>query len=133
MDIERWNDIFALLAMVIIADKRVYKEEVDTFVDSAMAIKAAVNDDTLITRDLAFEWFRGHRAEILNDANTKQLHVKALAIIMSLKKFKHRKSVLKAMFAVSVADNEMHPTEESLITIAGAHWGIQLSDIAPRR
>jgi len=67
MNIDRWNDIFTLLAMVIIADKRVYKEEVDTFVDSAMKIKAAVDDGTLITRDLVFEWFRGNRAEIMND------------------------------------------------------------------
>jgi len=131
MNIDRWNDIFTLLAMVIIADKRVYKEEVDTFVDSAMKIKAAVDDGTLITRDLVFEWFRGNRAEIMNDANSKQLNIKALSIIMSMKKFPHRKTVLRAMVAVSVADNEMHPTEESLITIAAAHWGLNVKDVAP--
>jgi len=130
MNIDRWNDIFTLLAMVIIADKRVYKEEVDTFVASAMKIKAAVDDETLITPDLVFEWFRGHRAAILNDANTKQLHVKALSIIIAMKSFAHRKTVLRAMVAVSVADNEMHPTEESLLTIAAKHWGLNLSDVA---
>ncbi len=130
MNIDRWNDIFTLLAMVIIADKRVYKEEVDTFVDSAMKIKAAVDDETLITRDLVFEWFRGHRAAILADANDKQLHVKALSIIIAMKNFKHRKTVLRAMVAVSVADNEMHPTEESLITIAAKHWGLNAGEFS---
>lgn len=119
--------------MVIIADTRVYKEEVDTFVESAMTLKAAINDDTLITRDLAFEWFRSHRDEILSWAVDKTLHIKALKIIMSLSKFQHRKVVLRAMLAVSMSDDEFHPNEESLVSIAAAHWGLRVSDFAPQR
>lgn len=130
MTIDRWNDIFKLLAMVIIADKRVYKEEVDTFVDSAMIIKATIQDETLITRDLAFEWFRGHRDEILALAKTPEFSIKALRLIMSLSDFKHRAAVLRSMVAVSMADSEFHPSEESLVVIAAAHWQLQLPELA---
>ena len=129
MNIERWNDIFKLLAMVIIADKRVYKEEVDAFVGSAMAIKAAVSDDTLITRDMAFEWFRGHRDEILALSKTPDYSVTALRIIMSMTDFKHRGAVLRAMVAVSMADEEFHPSEESMVVIAAAHWKLKLPEL----
>ena len=125
MDINRWNDIFRLLAMVIIADKRVYKEEVDAFIDSAMDIKAAISDETLITRDMAFEWFRGHRDEIMALAKTPEYSVSALRIIMSMTEFKHRDAVLRAMISVSMADDEFHPSEESLVVIAAAHWKLK--------
>lgn len=129
MEIGRWNDIFRLLAMVIIADKRVYKEEVDAFVDSAMVIKAASKDDTLITRDMAFEWFRGNRDDILTLAKSPEFSVSALKIIMSLNEFEHRETILRAMIAVSMADSEFHPSEESLIVIAAAHWKLKLSQL----
>lgn len=129
MNIERWNDIFKLLAMVIIADKRVYKEEVDAFVDSVMDIKATVNDDTLITRDMAFEWFRGNRDETLAVAKSPEFSVTALKIIMSLNEFEHREAILTAMVTVSMADSEFHPSEESLVVIAAAHWKLTLSQL----
>ena len=129
MDIGRWTEIFKLLAMVIIADKRVYKEEVDEFVNSAMEIKSAINDATLITRDMAFEWFRGNRDDILTLSKSPDFSVSALKIIMSLNEFEHRKAVLRAMVAVSMADNEFHPSEESLIVIAAAHWKLKLTEL----
>lgn len=129
MDIGRWTEIFKLLAMVIIADKRVYKEEVDEFVNSAMQIKSEINDATLITRDMAFEWFRGNRDDILTLSKSPDFSVSALKIIMSLNEFEHRKAVLRAMVAVSMADNEFHPSEESLIVIAAAHWKLKLTEL----
>ena len=129
MDIGRWTEIFKLLAMVIIADKRVYKEEVDEFVNSAMEIKSAINDATLITRDMAFEWFRGNRDDILTLSKSPDFSVSALKIIMSLNEFEHRKAVLSAMVAVSMADSEFHPSEESLIVIAAAHWKLKLTEL----
>jgi len=132
MSVERWNEIFELLSMVILADQRVYKEEVDAFVDSVMTIKAAVNDDTLITRDLAFEWFRGHRDEILALSQCKDFDVVALKRIMNLKDFEYRDAVLRAMLAVSIADDELHSSEESLISLASAHWQIKLTSLKPK-
>ena len=115
--------------MVIIADKRVYKEEVDAFVDSAMEIKSEINDDTLITRDMVFEWFRGNRDDILALAKSPDFSVEALKIIMSLNECEYREAVLRAMIAVSMADSEFHPSEESLIVIAAAHWKLKLSQL----
>ena len=133
MDIGRWTEIFKLLAMVIIADKRVYKEEVDEFVSSAMEIKSAINDATLITRDMAFEWFRGNRDDILTLSKSPDFSVSALKIIMSLNEFEHRKAVLSAMVAVSMADSEFHPSEESLIVIAAVHWKLKLTELTDIR
>lgn len=116
--------------MVIIADKRVYKEEVDAFVNSAMSIKETINDDTLITRDMAFEWFHGNRDEILTLAKTPDYSVTALKVIMSMNEFEYRAAVLHAMVTVSMADDEFHPSEESLIVIAAAHWKLKLPQLA---
>lgn len=132
MSVERWNEIFELLSMVILADKRVYKEEVDTFVDSVMSIKAAVNDDTLITRDLAFEWFRGHREDILALSQRNDFDIVALKRIIGLKGFEYRKALLRAMLDVSIADDELHSSEESLISLASAHWGIKITSLGPK-
>lgn len=129
MNIDGWNDVFTLLSMMVLADERIYKEEVDTFIDSVMVIKTAVNDDTLITRDLAFEWFRGNREEVLRIAKAGELHIKAVKIILAMSKFEHREHVLRAMIAISMADEEFHPTEESLVVIAAAHWDLKLPSL----
>lgn len=131
MAVEQWNEIFTLLSMVILADDRIYKEEVDTFVGRVMEIKAAMSEDeTLITSDIAFEWFRGNKETIQKAMKSGESHFIALKSIKSLAKFKHRDEVLRAMTAVSIADEEYHPTEESLITIAAAHWGLQVRGVA---
>ncbi len=138
MSVDRWNDIFALLSMVIIADKRVYKEEVDAFVTSVMDIKAAsdkasIDDDTLITADLAFEWFRGNRDDILAQVRAPEYPMSALKKIFALDGFAQRKEVLRAMLLISMADKDYHPSEENLVDIAAAHWGLNIKDIMPKK
>ena len=138
MSVDRWNDIFALLSMVIIADKRVYKEEVDAFVTSVMDIKAAsdkasIDDDTLITADLAFEWFRGNRDDILAQVSAPEYPMSALKKIFALDGFAQRKEVLRAMLLISMADKDYHPSEENLVDIAAAHWGLNIKDIMPKK
>ncbi len=143
MSVERWNDIFSLLSMVVIADKRVYKEEVDAFVASVMDIKAAIDkaardkavsdDDTLITAGLAFEWFRGNRADILAQVSAPEYPMSALKKIFALDGFAQRKEILRAMLIISMADKDYHPSEENLVDIAAAHWGLDLNDIMPKK
>lgn len=131
MAVEQWNEIFTLLSMVILADERVYKEEVDTFVARAMEIKASMTDDvTLITSDIVFEWFRGNRENIAKILKSEDSHETALKSIHSLARCDSREAVLRAMVAVSMADKEYHPTEESLIKTAAAHWGLKVRGVS---
>lgn len=130
MKLDHWKDIFKLLAMVVIADERVYKEEVDSFVNSVLALKSSIDDDILITRDMAFEWFRGNRDEILELVKTPEFSATALQIIFSMNEFEHRAAVLQAMMTVSMSDNEFHPSEETLIVSTASHWKLKVPEPA---
>ena len=38
MDPSQWNHVLTLLAVTVVVDGRVYKEEVDTFVEQALSL-----------------------------------------------------------------------------------------------
>lgn len=128
MSVQRWNDIFALLSMVIIADKRVFKEEVDAFINGVMEIKAlATEDETLVTRNIAMEWFKAHRDEITSRLESLQRSELELRHIQKLNDYPHREAVLRTMVAVSLADNSLHRREQNLIEVAAANWKLDIT------
>jgi uncharacterized tellurite resistance protein B-like protein len=134
MSVSTWNNIFELLSMVIIADGRVFKEEVDTFIDCVMEIKAAATDDhTLVTRNLALEWFKGHREEIINTINSPNRQAYEYKLVIKLNDYPHRRAVLAAMIKISLSDDDFHRREESLVNTAAANWDIDLKSLRRRQ
>jgi len=64
MDAQHWRDTLKLLCIMILADEKVYEEEVDSFKKAAVALRDSINPKLMLTEHMAEEWFIVHRDEI---------------------------------------------------------------------
>ena len=123
MNPDNWTDIFTLLAIIVVADNRVYKEEVDCFVAQVDILKAEVGSDALVTPKLAFDWFNAHRDNIKAKIQQENSQFFVVRTIQGLLDFPDHGALLRSMEAVSVSDREFHIEEKSIIELAAAYWG----------
>ncbi len=117
-----WNSIFTLLAATVIIDKKIYKEEVDCFIDSILDIHQKTDSDIAITKATVLDWFIQHRDAIEAIVKSHNHETKLLHYIMQLNNFEHRELVLEKMETIALSDNYEHFKEKDLTAIARAHW-----------
>jgi len=122
MDTSQWTHILTLLAVTVMVDQRVYKEEVDCFVEQALALKDDVSPDMLFSRKMVFDWFVVHRDEIKTWLGEPEPHTRILRHILALGENPHRAKFLDAMYAVAMADNDYHKSEVGTLALAAKHW-----------
>lgn len=124
MDPSKWSDIFSLLSIIVIADNRVYKEEVDSFTDHVVALKHAFKSDTLLTKKLALDWFMAHRDAIASEMRGKNAEMLLSRKILKFSDFEYRQELLNAMYTIACSDGELHTRESHIIEMAAAQWGL---------
>lgn len=124
---EHWTRIFRVLAIVLVADGRVYKEEVDCFVQQVTLMQAQFDNDLLVTPQMAFDWFNAHRDAIKAEVHSDQSHFHIVRSLQSLSNFHGTENVLRAMEAVALSDGDFHKAEIAVLELASAQWGVEFS------
>lgn len=124
MDIRQWTHILTLLSVAVVVDNRVYKEEVDMFVERAMALKEIITPDMLFSKKMAFDWFVVHREEIKAWMSDIDPHTIILRHILALGESPFCKEILDAIYAIATVDGEYHESEIDMIGMACKHWNV---------
>lgn len=124
MDSDSWHDILTLMSMVILADRRVYKEEVDTFVASVTHLNKTISPDMFMTDSMAFEWFKSNRDRVKNMMIGKDAQRNVREIIMRAGKLPYKAEIVKCMKSIANADNEYHSAEHSVIKQSAYMWKV---------
>lgn len=122
MDIRQWTHILTLLSVAVVVDNRVYKEEVDMFVDRAMGLKEIITPKMLFSKKMAFDWFVVHRDEIKGWMGDVDPHTVILRHILALGESPFCKEILDAIYAIARVDGEYHDSEVDMIGMACKHW-----------
>ena len=110
----------------MIVDNRVYKEEVDMFVEQARSLKEVITPDMLFSDKMAFDWFVVHRDEIKAWMNDTDPHTVILRHILALGESPFCKDILNAIYAIATVDGEYHPSEADVIGMACKHWNLSV-------
>jgi len=122
VDTRQWRHILTLLSAAVVVDGRVYKEEVDMFVERALALKEIISPDMLFSEKMAFDWFMVHRDEIKAWITGVDPHTIILRHILGLGESKFCKEILDAIYAIAIVDGEYHTAEIDMIGMACKHW-----------
>ena len=126
MTSESWHDVLTLMAMVILADKRVYKEEVDTFVESITELNNKISPDMFMTQSMAFEWFKSNRERVKNLLIGKDAKTNVRETVLRVGNLPHKPYIVECMRNIANADNEYHSSEHSVIKQAAYNWKIAI-------
>lgn len=124
MDPSHWTHILTLLAITVIVDGKIYKEEVDTFVAESVRLKESLSPDMIFSEKMVFDWFVVHRDEIAKWLKDPESHTQVLRHILALGENPDREGILDAMYAIAIADAAYHKTESDTLTLAAKHWNL---------
>jgi len=119
MTSEEWHDVLTMLTIVILADRRVYKEEVDTFVSAVQFL------------GMAFDWFKSNKKRVANLLVGSQVDKNIENLIKRTDKIPGQGAILAAMQDIAQADSDFHKNEQNIIEKCALGWGIELPVISP--
>ena len=128
MRANHWNEILRMLCMMVLADGKVYKEEVDTFVEAGMALRDELTPDMLLTRKMVLDWFVLHRAEISAGMDEFAYDNTLSSVLENLQDLADKRGVLAAMRKIALSDGFHHTSEKDLLQIAANTWSVDLED-----
>ncbi|MEP1229298.1 MAG: hypothetical protein ABJG88_01340 [Litorimonas sp.] len=117
-----WKHILSLLTFSILIDDRVYKEEVDCFVEQALKLKDLLDPEMLFSKKMAFDWFIAHREEKKAQLKSEKFEVYILEAVLALSSLKGRAHILEAMNEISHSDGEYHNREIKLMALTKENW-----------
>lgn len=118
------DNILKLLALVVLVDKRVYKEEVDTLaVEAENILKNTLG--LFMTQSMAVDWFQTNRTSLQALLDDEFLDYNLNVAIKCVDEFPDKTSLRRAMLRVAYADDEFHDSENRLIRMAGQKWGLE--------
>lgn len=122
------DSILKLLALTVFADKRVFADEIDTFINSARNFEAFETSETDLSPAKLLAWFETHRGELkdrLENLSTFEIWVNNILDDLSDHPEKH--AILNRMIKIAKADRELHVSEKALIVLTAQRWNINLT------
>jgi len=122
-----WSDVLTLLSMMVLADGKVYQEEMEAFKKAAIELRDMICPQVMLTEQMAFDWFTWHREDILLRMSTFNYPTSVTETLENLSVLPDKKMFLMALLKISVSDGVEHGSESRLITMASEHWDVDIS------
>ncbi len=121
---EELGDVLTLLAVTIVADKKVVSEEVQAFLTCAQRLQLAMDLKPVLTHARLMAWIELNQ-EWISHITKPEYYERSLETVFDrLSHLNNKESILEAMMAISEADNEVHANEHALMVMAARHWQI---------
>lgn len=122
------DDILTLLAITVVADKRVFAKEVDIFINSARNLDVLETSEADLSPAKLLLWFENNREGLRARMNQSPSFENWFnAILDNLAEHPSRYSIINRMIKISKADGELHVSEKALITLTAKRWNMNLS------
>ena len=123
---EELDDLLSLLAMMIFADKKVVRSEVETFMSAANHLQVLRDIDPRISEPRLLAWFNTNKASLIKILNSNGFEAWLKSVLDSVSSLKDKTAILNVMNQISLADGEVHVSEKALMVFSARYWGIDL-------
>jgi uncharacterized tellurite resistance protein B-like protein len=119
-----WKHILTLLGLIIVADRKVLKEEMDTFLDVASELRARIDPAVYLTRHMAKDWFILNKPKLLEIIDNLTYDTAILETLAPIKSMPHKLDVITGMVKIAISDGVYSNVEKSLIKKTILYWNI---------
>lgn len=120
-----WNHVMKLLGLIIVADKKTLKEEVDAFLDAVSELRAVIDPTVTLTRHMAQDWFMRNREGLEEIIDGLAYDTAICEILKPIKSMPHKSDVISSMLKIAASDGEYADVERGLIKKTSLYWNIQ--------
>jgi len=121
------NDLLSLLAATIFADKRVFAEEIETFIGVANRLQKSCKIDPPLSEGDLLDWFEANKNQIKANITAPEFETWLKNCLVRLDHISDKPVVLKIMTDIAKSDNEFHISEKALIVLTSRYWGLELA------
>lgn len=125
LDTEDLHKILRLLSTVILADKKVYKEEVDALGGQLVKMCFEISADLFVTESMVRDWFQANKLSIQTELNGPYRNDFIVNNLKSLGSSPYKEKLYELMVSISHSDGEFHRDERSIIYMAQETWDIK--------
>jgi len=122
-----WSDVLTLLSMMVLADGKVYQEEMEAFKKAAIELRDLICPKVMLTEQMAFDWFTLHRDNILERMGTHNYPTAVAETLENLDVLPDKQMFVMALLKIALSDGVEHGAESRLITMASKHWDVELA------
>ena len=119
---ENTQKMMRLLSQVILADGHIYKTEMDALVQGMADLRLRDEDGAALTPARITQWFNDYLEELNTTWSKTPKDIELTRLILSLAEWPDKQSVVEALEKISLADNEFHAEEKTLISIVKTYW-----------
>jgi hypothetical protein len=119
-----WEHILSLMTAIIVSDKRVREEEIESFVKNARFMAGELNQDIALSDDMLRGWFNAKREGIASVVTSDKADSFLVENIMALEPFAPKQFLLNCLTSIAASDTEFHYKEADLINLAAAYWDL---------
>ncbi len=121
------NDLLTLLAMTVIADKKVFAKEIEVFLEAACTVESDLGRKPTLSRAKLLIWFHENCNGLRSMLGNNEFENVLNSLFLRLRVLPNKKPILDRMLAIAAADDEVHVSEKALMVLAARHWGVRLS------
>ena len=119
-----WKYVLNLLGLIIVADKKILKEEVDTFLDVVTELRAVIDPTVYLTRHMARDWFMLNKPYLEEIIDNLAYDTALCEILAPIKSMPHKLDVISGMVRIAVSDGVYADIEKGLIKKTILYWNV---------
>ena len=124
------DDMLSLLVAVIIADKRIYAQEIEAYVREATKLQTILKLKPKMSEAKLLMWYELNKDAVEEQALGENLETWLYERLNRLGRFEEKAAMLEAMRQIAIADNEVHVSERALIVLTARQWVLHPSQAA---
>lgn len=124
-----WDNILHLLAIAVLADRRVRDPELIEFCHEAQRICRAYYPDKIMPRADLRDWFLARQDALKAKLSSDNANSVILSAVQSIPEGPLRATILQAIFSISICDYDLDDKESALVHLCQREWNIPLPDL----
>ena len=121
---EELNDLLNLLGLMIFADKRVRKDEINAFVRLADKLQVARDIEPRLSEAKLTIWYENNKAELKDVMERPSFETWFNKCLERLESIPNKLSILSVLCDIASSDGEVHVSEKALIKLVAQRWNI---------
>lgn len=120
-----WKHILKLLGLVIVANKRVLQEDVDSYLDVVAELRTIIDPTLYLTRHMAKDWLMLNKAELVEIIDSLAYDTAVCETLAPIKSMPHKLDVITGMVKIAVADGDYSGVKKLLVKKTILYWNVR--------
>lgn len=118
--------LLSLLGFTILADKRLFIEEVETFMIEAQRLDRVLGLDMGFTQQDLMQWFEESRGALQEALTHKSFAVILKRVLADIPDVPDRNEILISMIQIARSDAYVDVSETALVHLVARHWNMPI-------